>query len=64
MISIVRTWSGPERPHWALQLVTARWFVHVWLHSLERGWWCAYPGMLCFGCGWVSVNAFTHKEHA
>jgi hypothetical protein len=36
----------------------------VWLHSLERGWWCAYPGMLCFGCGWVSVNAFTHKEHA
>ena len=55
---IGRTWSGPDCPHRTLMIITSRWYVHVWVHAFERGWWFVGEGMRCFGAGWISFNLF------
>lgn len=60
-LCLVRTWSGPAKSHRTLQVETQGRLVHVWLHAFERVWCFSGDGMLCFGCGWFSVNAFDTK---
>jgi hypothetical protein len=60
-LRFIRTWSGPAKSHRTLLMETKRRNVFVWFHRFERGWYYADAGMLCFGCGWISVNAFTSK---